>query len=244
MEAGGVGSPKGKREAGLDRAIAGRVLASRLHRSGETVRLPNKAPTTVEFEIAFVLGEDVEPDSAPMAAVSATHVAFEPVLSRFVDRRAVGWPSFAADNAAFQAFVLGDAVDPARIGEIAGAVVVGVDGKEMATRLVGDNASDPVTALGELFAHARDRGMTLPAGTLVSTGTLSIPFTVAGKGTDIVARFLGSDCGSELLCPVRRFLRHHPLHERLHMWKGKGNLRGAGPAAGEGGRWTGTCKPV
>ncbi|PKU24027.1 2-keto-4-pentenoate hydratase [Telmatospirillum siberiense] len=191
----GVGSPKGKRDTGLDRAIAGRVLTSRLHRSGETARLPNRAPATVEFEICFVLGRDVEPGAvsgSPMVAVSAAHVAFELVLSRFVDRRAVGWPSFAADNAAFQALVLGEAVDPARIGEIAGAVVVSADGKEMAGGLVGDDAIDPVGALSEMFAHARERGITLPAGTLVSTGTLSKPFTVAGHGADIVARFPGS----------------------------------------------------
>lgn len=191
----GVGSPKGKRDAGLARAIAGRILTSRLYRPGETAPLPNSAPMTVEFEICFVLGRDVEPGAvpgSPMAAVSATHVAFELVLSRFVDRRAVGWPSFAADNAAFQALVLGEAVDPARIGEIAGAVVVSQDGKDMARGLVGDDAIDPVSALGEMFAHARERGMTLPAGTLVSTGTLSKPFTIAGHGADIVARFPGA----------------------------------------------------
>lgn len=225
------------------RAIAGRVLASRPHRSCDTVRLPNKAPTTVEFEMAFVLGQDVEPDSAPeapMAAVSATHVAFELVLSRFIDRRAVGWPSFAADNAAFQALVLG--VNPARIGEIAGTVVVGVDGKEMATELVGDDAIDPVTALGELFAHARDRGMTLPAGTLVPTGTLSRPFTVTGKGTDIVARFLGSELRVRTAVPGSPVLASPSSTGKApHV---EGNLRGAGPAAGEGGRWTGTCKPA
>ena len=131
----GVGSPKAKRQAGLERAIVGRVLRSRHYRHGDTVRVTNTQPATIEFEIAFVLARDIAPDEPPVSPstlIGATHVAVELVLARFVDRRAVGWPSFAADDAGFAALIVGDAMDPARLFEIAGSISVEANGKMMA----------------------------------------------------------------------------------------------------------------
>src|SRR5262249_23050161 len=101
----GVGSPNLQRQSGLGRSIAGRVLGSRVYRDGDTVPLPNAAPVTIEFEIAYILGRDIVPteDATFAGAIAETLVTFELVLSRFVDRRAVGWPSFTADNAGFYA---------------------------------------------------------------------------------------------------------------------------------------------
>ena len=137
---------------------------------------------TVEFEIAYILGRDIRPDDAEFSvtdAVREVRAAFELVLSRFVDRRAVGWPSFAADNAAFQALILGEAIEPARLDELVGTLVVTIDGKEMARGLSGEDATEPAGALADLVATARERGMTLPKGSVVSTGTLSKPFDIA-----------------------------------------------------------------
>jgi len=192
----GVGSPKAKRQAKLERAIAGRVLASNCHRAGGTVRLANRAPATVEFEIAFVLARDVEPDAPPIApldAVADAHVACELVLARFVDRRAVGWPSFAADDAGFAALVVGEPVDPAQVDVIVRSVVVSADGEEMGRRVGDEDMIDPLAALGEMLAHARERRITLRRGAIISTGTLSQPFDIAGPSTEIAARYLASE---------------------------------------------------
>lgn len=191
----GVGSPAAMRSAGLDRPLIGRLLASHCHRSGDTVPLPDAAPVTVEFEIAFILGRDIAPDDAPvapLAAVVSTHPAFELVRSRFVDRRTVGWPSFAADNVGFEASILGDAIDPYQIGEVIRTVVVSVDGKEKARGLAGDELTDPVKSLGHLMAHARERGATLRQGEIVTTGAIGKPFDIPGGSVEIVATFLGS----------------------------------------------------
>jgi 2-keto-4-pentenoate hydratase len=192
----GVGSPLAMRKGGLDRPLVGRILASRCYRSGDTVRLPNQAPVTVEFEIAFILGRDIQPDSppvSPMDAVSTTHPAFELVLSRFVDRRAVGWPSFVGDSVGFEASVIGDAIDAADIDEVIRTVTVTANGKEMARGLSGDDLTDPVKSLDYLIAHARERGLTLKRGEIVSTGAIAKPFDLAGARAEIVARFLGSE---------------------------------------------------
>lgn len=191
----GVGSPKAKREAGLARAIAGRVLGAHRYRQGDTVRLASANPATVEFEVAFELARDVAPDEpppTPAKVVASTHVAVELVLARFVDRRAVGWPSFAADDAGFAALVVGDPIDLRSIPALAASVRVGVGGKELARRVADEDLIDPLAALGEMLAHARERSIPLSRGSIIATGTLSQPFNVAGPSNDVEARYLGS----------------------------------------------------
>jgi 2-keto-4-pentenoate hydratase len=194
----GVGSAAQKRQSGIGRSIAGRLLGSHVYRPGDTIALANAAPVTIEFEIAYILRRDVLPDEAAfplLQAVGDVHVAFELVRSRFVDRRAVGWPSFAADDAGFQALVLGPPIDPARLGELRHSLVVTLDGKEAATSLSGEDATDPEAALADLVATARERGMVLPNGSIVSTGTVSKPFDIASPAAAISARFLGTELG-------------------------------------------------
>jgi 2-keto-4-pentenoate hydratase len=198
----GVGSIAQKRQSGVGRSIAGRILGSRLFRAGDTVRLPSAAPVTIEFEIAYILGRDVEPHEPEfpvLEAVAETRVAFELVRSRFIDRRAVGWPSFAADNAGFHALVLGVAIEPARVAELAATLVLTVDGREAARSLAGDDATDPAAALADLVATARERGTTLPKGSIVSTGTVSKPFDIAAPAAAIGACCLGMEFGFRTL---------------------------------------------
>lgn len=193
----GVGSILQKRQTGIGRSIAGRILRSRLHQPGATVTLPGAAPATVEFEIAYVLGRDIHPNDGfpPLDAVAETRTAFELVLSRFTDRRAVGWPSFAADDAAFCALVLGDPIEPSRTAELGASLVVLLDGKEAARSLSGEHATDPEAALADLVAVARERGVTLPKGSVISTGTVSKPFDIAVPAARVSARFLDIEFG-------------------------------------------------
>ena len=193
-----MGSAALKRQSGVGRSIAGRIVRSNLHQSGDTVPLPNAAPATIEFEIGYVLARDIlpdEPDFPVTEAVGATRVTFELVLSRFVDRRAVGWPSFAADNGGFQSLVLGPAIDPRTVPELLATLSVSVDGETRASAAVGDDTTDPATALADLVALARERGMTLPKNSVISTGSASKPFNLAAPAAEITARFLGQTVG-------------------------------------------------
>ncbi|MCJ2035659.1 fumarylacetoacetate hydrolase family protein [Methylobacterium sp. J-068] len=196
-----IGSAKGKRTSGVGRSIAGRVLKGQLHEPGAALRMPHAGAVTVEFEIAYLIARDIAPDAPAVAAASVvaeTRVAFELVLSRFFDRRAVGWPSFAADNSAFQALVIGPAIEPADLPELARSLVVTVDGTERVRAVTGEDLTDPLAALTDLMAVARERGETIPAGSIVSTGTLSVPFDLTGPGT-VTAAFLGRTLGFTLL---------------------------------------------
>ncbi|MGU3362728.1 fumarylacetoacetate hydrolase family protein [Methylobacterium sp. M6A4_1b] len=196
-----IGSHRGKRGSGVGRSIAGRVLRNRLHGDEAELRMPHTGAVTIEFEIAYVIARDITPAAPAVPAaevVGETRAAFELVLSRYLDRRAVGWPSFAADNSAFQALVLGPVVATADLADLARSLVVEVDGTERVRAVTGEDETDPLAALTDLMAVARERGMTIPAGSIVSTGTLSVPFDLTGPGR-ITARFLGQTLGFTLL---------------------------------------------
>jgi len=190
----GVGSRKAKIDSGIGRAVAGRVLASRCFNSGAVVTLPDRAPVTVEFEIAYVLGRDILPTDmaeAPWDAVAGYCTTVELVRSRFIDRRAVGWPSFAADNAGFDALVVGGAIEKSQLADVAASAAVLVDGEEKTRVLTGEDVTDIDTAFTDFVALARSRGMVLPKGSIISTGTVTRPFTIEGEAL-IEARYLGA----------------------------------------------------
>jgi 2-keto-4-pentenoate hydratase len=175
----GIGSKNAMQKAGLASPVIGRLFGSRVVADGASVALPAGAPAMVEIEIAFRLARDVAPGerlASPLDAVADAHIVSELVVSRLVDRVAAGLPSFVADSVGFHALIVGAKVPAASIARIAASAIVHVDGKETARGLAGDDAIDPVTALGQLMAHAAERGQTLRAGELVTTGTLTRPF--------------------------------------------------------------------
>ncbi len=200
----GVGSVAAMAAGNLERPLVGRLFSDRFHAPGATVQLPCAAPVTVEFEIAFVLGRDVAPGTAPadaMRAVASTHVAFELVQSRFVDRRAVGWPSFVGDNVGFGAHILGERIDPAHIGRVVKTVEEQVDGQTVGRGLTGDDSIDPVQALRFLFEHATDHGITLKRDDVVTTGAVAKPFDVGPGNTDVAALYLGGALTVRVVTP-------------------------------------------
>jgi 2-keto-4-pentenoate hydratase len=150
----GVGSTKLKQQSGVGRSIAGRVLGTCRYEPGATVRLSFAAPVTIEFEIAFVLGKDIDHRSAVdiKNTIAETRVTFELLIARFIDRRSVGWPSFAADDSGFEALIVGEQIDERQIPELLSSLAVSVDGQERARAAVGDDATDPYGALADLFA--------------------------------------------------------------------------------------------
>jgi 2-keto-4-pentenoate hydratase len=177
----GVGSPKGKRDTGIGRAAAGRVLKSRVFGPNESISMRWPTPITMEFEMAFVLSRDVLPGDVVddvRSLIGETRLTSEWVRARYVDRRAVGWPSFVADNSAFDTLVVGPRIELDHFDEIMRTLSVLVDGGERVRAMQGDEVTNPIDALEGLVAIGRGTGMTLPKGAIVSTGTMSVPFNV------------------------------------------------------------------
>lgn len=175
----GMGSVNAMKGAGLDQPLIGRVFAGRLTEAGAAVEGPAGAKALIEIEIAFTLARDVPPTETvtnPLDVVARANLVSEIVLSRYVDRTKVGLPSFAADSVGFHSLVIGPQVDPSAISGIKRSLTVTLDGAPAVAALTGDDALDPVTMLAALMRHARDRGITLRTGEIVTTGTLSKPF--------------------------------------------------------------------
>ena len=192
----GVGSPAAMRAANLSRPLAGQLDRARLHSSGVQLNLAAYTPVTIECEIAFVLDRDLPPlrgRQIEAADIRSTCVTFEVVRSRFVDRKTVGWPSFAADNVGFEALVVGqtvcEGVDPDVMRQLAENVVVYLNGEPRAKGLFDDTATDPLNSLAALYEHAAERGETLMAGDIITTGAMCEPFDISGPGHKIVARY-------------------------------------------------------
>jgi len=196
----GVGSPAAMRAGNLSRPLVGQLEAARCHASGAEIRLPAQTPVTIECEVAFVLDRDVQPEPGRLPCaedIRATCVTFEVVRSRFVDRKSVGWPSFAADNVGFEALVVGENVcsgaDLALLTQLAASALVYVDGAPRAQALSGDAATDPLSSLAALYAHAAERGEILRAGDLVSTGAMCAPFDLPGAGFSVSVQYFGKE---------------------------------------------------
>jgi 2-keto-4-pentenoate hydratase len=194
----GVGSPAAMRNGNLSRPLIGQLQRSRLHGSGIHLNLPADSPVTIECEIAFVLDRDLPPlagRTLDPLDIRSTCVTFELVRSRFVDRKVVGWPSFAADNVGFEALVVGQSIceglDLEALHELARTAVVSLNGSPKAKGLSGDAATDPLASLAALYSHAAERSVTLRAGDIVSTGAMCAPFDIQGTGHALSVTYFG-----------------------------------------------------
>lgn len=175
----GLAGRSAYRDAGLERPIFGRVLASRLFRSGDTVPVPADTDVTVELELAVVMAENATPGRAfSPDLIASAHLGFEIVSSRLPERSTIGVPATVADNAVSHAMVLGEPVDFSRFEQIAAQASASADGRPAASALAGDNLPDPLSVLDHLVAHLNRRGETLKRGDVVFTGTLIKPFDI------------------------------------------------------------------
>lgn len=196
----GVGSPAALRAGQLSRPLIGQLESARCHASGARLHVATQAPLTIECEIAFVLARTLTPQvnrRVQPGDIRHTCLTFEVVRSRFIDRKRVGWPSFTADNVGFEALVIGAPVcaglDLHVLQHLAQNTRVQLDGQPRAAVLHGDAASDPLQALAALYAHAAERGETLHAGDIVSTGALCEPFDISGTGHHLSVHGLGCE---------------------------------------------------
>ncbi|MEM7325016.1 MAG: fumarylacetoacetate hydrolase family protein [Actinomycetota bacterium] len=151
----------------------------------------------LEGEFAFTIGQDLTPDGGPYdraavkGAVADVRPAIEIVGGRFSGFTSHPIASIVADAGSNTALVLGPAVgdiDLDRLVDVAGAMVV--DGEVVGSGTGADVLGDPIEALRWLVDNLVGRGITLAAGQVVTTGTLTqlAPFP---PGATAVARFDG-----------------------------------------------------
>jgi 2-keto-4-pentenoate hydratase len=150
----------------------------------------------VEAEIAFRLSRDLPPRATPysrdevVAAIAGVHPVIELLESRFVDRDRVDAAARLADNLTNFALVYGPAIagwpaldfDPARP-----PVELRMNGARLA-ETTGNAAGDPLALVIALANDGARRHRGLRAGTMVTTGSLTV-MSYARPDATIVADF-------------------------------------------------------
>lgn len=159
--------------------LLGGLLPSVVVDSGAVLPVPAGAKLTIEVEIGVHFRRAANPAGEafdPAAMIDQAMITIEAVCSRFVDRKAVGIPSFIADDAGFHALVRGELLPGASASALLGAEAsLWRDGAQIGHALEGDNRTDPLIAMGHLWEVFARRGTAIPQGALITTGTLIVP---------------------------------------------------------------------
>lgn len=163
------------------------------HASGVTLPRGAFRPLGLELEIAFRFGRDFAPrapayaDDEVFDGIAQMGAAIEIVASRFRE-----WPDVApaaqlADLQNHGALVLGEMTGyRADFPFAAPAPAFTFDGHDIAGTASGTNpAGDPRRLLAWLVNHASRRGIALPAGTVVTTGSYTGMYFPRAAGTAV-----------------------------------------------------------
>jgi 2-keto-4-pentenoate hydratase len=184
---------------GHDGPLPGRIFADRCFDSPARVPAKLFSGVKVECEFAFRLTGDLPKGTTPVsraeiAGALTFHPAFELAGSRFAPgtgNRAATTFDGIADNGSGGAAVLGAAIEgwqklPFETMEIDARI----DDSPPIQIYTGAYRRDPVAIVAETFSDLRARGIALPRGTCVLTGSLSLP-TPVRKLQTVTAKFAG-----------------------------------------------------
>jgi len=162
---------------GIDHPIAGVVLASRVHRSGATVRRADFGRLGLEFEIAVRITSDVPVTSAPVtSAMIAPHVGGVAAAIEMVDDRSADYAnldvlSLVSDNSWNAGIVLSEfATSWPDLEPIVGRATR--DGAAVGEGHGRDILGDPFNSVAWLATQLNARGAGLKAGQVVMTGSV------------------------------------------------------------------------
>ncbi|MFQ3285970.1 MAG: 2-keto-4-pentenoate hydratase [Natronomonas sp.] len=174
---------------GVDEPAYGRVLEDTI-RWNRRFEVDSLIEPRVEPELAFVLGEDLDPSADRLDVLSATRFVV-PVIE-VVDSRIGDWdftaPAAIADNALAARLLLGDGTPVTTTDFALEAVEVLINGDHRATGTGAAVLGHPADAVAWLADALVDRGDSLETGDIVTTGSLTEPIPV-DAGDTIAARF-------------------------------------------------------
>lgn len=166
-----------RNQRGIDRPIYGQILDSAVQQE-PMVQRTHSEDLRIEPELAFRLGERLEPPIGPAGVVAATQAVF-PTIELIHGR--VGEPpeitDHVADNALHAGVVVGDTVaDPRTVadGDLSMAPVqVRVNGSFHEAGLGANAMGNPARAVAWLAERRAERGDPLSAGDVILTGSLT-----------------------------------------------------------------------
>lgn len=183
-------SPATQAALRTDEPAIGRLLAADVLATGSTVALGSMFSPVLEAELVFRVREDLPAHASADQIAQACDVAagLECPDSRYADWFGGEYPALAlgdviADNCLTGLVVVGSTWLP--VADVDLATVRArllVDDEEVASGTGAEVLGNPLRSMAWLSAHLAASGQALPAGTLVSAGTLTSP-VVARRGS-------------------------------------------------------------
>jgi len=173
----GLTSARMQKMCGIDRPVAGVVLASRIMKSGAVLQARRYHHLGLEFEVGVRLGRDLPRDEAPFTkdrvaqAIDGVCAAVEVVDDRHADYSTLEALSLIADNSWNAGAVLG-AFSGSWDNLEAATGIVRLNGQEIDRGYGRDVLGHPFVPLTWLANHLAEAGGALRAGDVVLTGSL------------------------------------------------------------------------
>lgn len=165
---------------GYGDSISGRLLGAQVQHGPCALRAQDYGRLALEFEIAFVMADDLPPAKLPWDRRIADHVLQAQPALEVVDDRKADYSTLSqhiltliADNAWNAGLVLGEplaGMDLQQLNEITGVALI--DGQEVGRGAGSDVLGHPLDALAWLANHLHARGHGLRKGDIITTGSL------------------------------------------------------------------------
>ncbi len=189
-------SRAGQAHIAIDGPISGRLLESKVLRSGAIASMAGNGMRVAEAEFVFRFGADLARGAQPldwrqvMECVDAMYLGIELPDSRFSDFVAAGVAQLVADNACANLFVLGPEVAHGwqDVDLSCQPVELSVNNRRICAGTGADALGDPRFALTWLVNHLLERNIQPQKGQIVTTGVCGIPAPIR-PGDRVVADF-------------------------------------------------------
>ena len=182
----GLTTPRMQKLCRGDRPISGVMPGRGIRRNGAKVKGSDFVHLGVESELAVRLSRPLPAGPAPVtradvaAVVLEIAAAFELIEDRNADYSTLDWLWMAADNSWHAGLVLGPAIDPRDVADLAG--VLAIDGADVDRGSTRDVLGHPYDAVAWLANHLKARGKRIEPGYWISTGSIAtIRFAEVGR---------------------------------------------------------------
>jgi 2-oxo-3-hexenedioate decarboxylase len=183
----GFTSEAKRQQMGLHSPIYGVITHEMGVPNGGVFGLSGSIHPKIEPEIVFYVEKElrgrVTADEA-LAACSGVGAGLEILDSRFVGFKYFSLPDVVADNCSSSCYVLGPTVrSPRELDLAALEMTMEVNGKPAQSALSSAISGNPVNSLVQLCALLNERGLSLPAGSVVLAGaaTQAVPLEPGAK---------------------------------------------------------------
>ena len=193
----GLTSEAKRRQMNLKSPVYG-VLTDRMRvDEGSLFALRGKIHPKIEPEIAFLVAREIHGVPSPQEALQACSgvcAAMEILDSRYLNFKYFSLPDVVADNSSSAYFVLGRTIlGPHAADWAALEMAMEVNGKPAQSAISSAISGNPVNSLVQLCELLSERGLSLPAGSIVLAGAATQAVQLeAGMTIELKVQKLGS----------------------------------------------------